>query len=66
MTAPVRVAVSVRPHRSRDDATLAMPVEGPLVDRYGLSAAAAFAAIVFGAGVVFAMLDARFAQRSAA
>src|SRR5271156_4981692 len=35
MTAPVRVAVSVRPHRSRDDATLAMPVEGPLVDRYG-------------------------------
>ncbi len=38
----------------------------PLVDRYGLSAAAAFAAIVFGAGVVFAMLDARFAQRSAA
>jgi GTP 3',8-cyclase len=35
MTAPVRVAVSVRPHRSRDDTTPAMPVEGPLVDRYG-------------------------------
>ena len=35
MTGPVRVAVSVRPHRSREDAATAMPVEGPLVDRYG-------------------------------
>ncbi len=35
MTAPVRVAVSVRPHRSRDDTAPAMPLEGPLVDRYG-------------------------------
>jgi GTP 3',8-cyclase len=35
MTAPVRVAVSVRPHRSRNDAADAMPVDGPLVDRYG-------------------------------
>ena len=35
MTAPVRVAVSVRPHRSREDAAPAMPLEGPLVDRYG-------------------------------
>ena len=34
-TAPVRVAVSVRPHRSRNDAADAMPVEGPLIDRYG-------------------------------
>jgi len=36
VTAPVRVAVSVRPHRSREeDAAPAMPLEGPLVDRYG-------------------------------
>ena len=35
MTAPVRVAVSVRPHRSRVDTAPAMPLEGPLVDRYG-------------------------------
>ena len=35
MTAPVRVAVSVRTHPGRDEAGTAMPVEGPLVDRYG-------------------------------
>ena len=35
MTAPVRVAVSVRPHRGSKDAAPAMPVQGPLVDRYG-------------------------------
>ena len=35
MTAPLPVAVSVRPHRSRDPAASPMPVEGPLVDRYG-------------------------------
>jgi GTP 3',8-cyclase len=36
VTAPVPVAISVRPHRSTGaDATAAMPVEGPLVDRYG-------------------------------
>ena len=36
MTARVPVAISVRPHRSRaEDAVRAMPVEGPLIDRYG-------------------------------
>jgi len=35
VTAPLRVAVSVRPHRSTKDAEPTMPVEGPLVDRYG-------------------------------
>lgn len=36
MNGPVPVAVSVRPHRSGgEDATPAMPVDGPLVDRYG-------------------------------
>ena len=35
VTAPVRVAVSVRPHKGREDRAPAMPVEGPLVDRYG-------------------------------
>jgi len=36
MTAPVPVAISVRPHRTRgEDAAAVMPVEGPLVDRYG-------------------------------
>jgi cyclic pyranopterin phosphate synthase len=35
MTAPVRVAVSVRPHPNREDAAPTMPTEGPLVDRYG-------------------------------
>jgi len=39
MTAPVPVAVSVRPHRGRSenavDLVATMPLEGPLVDRYG-------------------------------
>ena len=40
MTAPVRVAISVRPHRGGPESTAiataqAMPLEGPLVDRYG-------------------------------
>ena len=39
MTAPVPVTVSVRPRRERPDSevalTQAMPLEGPLVDRYG-------------------------------
>jgi GTP 3',8-cyclase len=36
MTAPVRVAVSVRSHRDRGDVVMSdMPLEGPLVDRYG-------------------------------
>ena len=37
MTAPVPVAISVRPHRARpqSEAVAAMPLEGPLVDRYG-------------------------------
>jgi cyclic pyranopterin phosphate synthase len=37
VTAPVPVAISVRPHRARpqSEAVAAMPLEGPLVDRYG-------------------------------
>jgi cyclic pyranopterin phosphate synthase len=37
VTAPVPVAISVRPHRARPEtaAVAAMPLEGPLVDRYG-------------------------------
>ena len=37
MTAPVPVAITVRPHRGRPEsaAVAAMPLEGPLVDRYG-------------------------------
>ncbi len=35
MTAPVRVAISVRPHRVVDETETSMPSEGPLVDRYG-------------------------------
>jgi cyclic pyranopterin phosphate synthase len=37
VTAPVPVAITVRPHRGRPEsaAVAAMPLEGPLVDRYG-------------------------------
>src|SRR5579863_4685165 len=36
MTAPVPVALSVRPHRrSADNLAKTLPLEGPLVDRYG-------------------------------
>ena len=37
MTAPVPVAISLRPHRERPEsaAVATMPLEGPLVDRYG-------------------------------
>jgi GTP 3',8-cyclase len=37
VTAPVPVAISVRPHRERPQsaAVTTMPLEGPLVDRYG-------------------------------
>src|SRR5580658_777648 len=36
MTAPVPVAISVRPHRVRSgNSTQTMPLEGPLIDRYG-------------------------------
>ena len=38
MTAPVPVSVSVAPHRRRTDGVpevQAMPLEGPMVDRYG-------------------------------
>ena len=35
MTTPVKVAVSVRTHPGHGEADTAMPVEGPLVDRYG-------------------------------
>ena len=38
MTAPLGVAVSVRPHRRPDEgaaAALVMPLDGPMIDRYG-------------------------------
>ena len=35
MTAPIPVTLSVRPHRNGQETGTPMPVEGPLVDRYG-------------------------------
>src|SRR6202050_11472 len=35
MTSPVRVAISLGPLRNQGEMPPAMPLEGPLVDRYG-------------------------------